>query len=75
MSRPDMPDSRYAFKPLKYSSHDWILDALRGEKEPVKTLDVGTASGHLGKIWGRSGHYAAGIECDAVTAERAFAGQ
>jgi SAM-dependent methyltransferase len=66
-----MPDSRYEFKPFKYSSHYWILDALRREKEPVKILDVGTASGYLGKIWRRNGHYVAGIEFDAATAEKA----
>ena len=46
-----MPDSVYEFKPFKYSSHYWILNALRREKEPVRILDVGTASGYLGKIW------------------------
>jgi SAM-dependent methyltransferase len=66
-----MPDSQYEFKPFKYSSHYWILNALRGEKEPVRILDVGTASGYLGKIWRRSGHYVAGIEYDAATAEKA----
>lgn len=66
-----MPDSQYGFKPFKYSSHYWILNALRREKEPVKILDAGTASGYLGKIWRRSGHYIAGIEYDAATAEKA----
>lgn len=68
-----MPDSRYEFKPFKYSSHYWILNALRREKAPVKILDVGTASGYLGKIWRRNGHYVAGIEYDAATAEKARA--
>lgn len=66
-----MPDSGYEFKPFKYSSHYWILNAPRREKEPVKILDVGAASGYLGKIWRRSGHYVAGIECDAAAAEKA----
>ena len=66
-----MPDTRYEFKPFKYSSHYWILNALRGETEPVRILDVGTASGYLGKIWRRSGHYVAGIEYDAASAEKA----
>jgi SAM-dependent methyltransferase len=66
-----MPDSRYEFKPFKYSSHYWILNTLLREREPVKILDVGTASGYLGKIWRASGHYVAGIEYDAVTAEKA----
>jgi SAM-dependent methyltransferase len=66
-----MPDSRYEFKPFKYSSHYWILDALREEKEPVRILDVGTASGYLGKIWRGSGHYVAGIEYDPAAAQKA----
>lgn len=66
-----MPDSRYEFKPFKYSSHFWILNALLRERKPVKILDVGTASGYLGKIWRASGHYVAGIEYDAATAEKA----
>jgi SAM-dependent methyltransferase len=66
-----MPDSRYEFKPFKYSSHYWILDALREEKEPVRILDVGTASGYLGKIWRGGGHYVAGIEYDPAAAEKA----
>jgi len=66
-----MSSSRYEFKPFKYSSHYWILNALRREKEPVRILDVGTASGYLGKIWGKTGHYVAGIEYDPATAEKA----
>lgn len=66
-----MPDSQYEFKPFRYSSHYWILNALQREKDPVKILDVGTASGYLGKIWRKSGHYVAGIEYDAATAEKA----
>ena len=66
-----MRDSQYEFKPFKYSSHYWILNILRREKEPVRILDVGTASGYLGKIWRRNGHYVAGIEYDAATAEKA----
>jgi len=67
----DAAEPRYEFKPFKYSSHYWILNALSREKEPVKILDVGTASGYLGKIWNRNGHYVAGIEYDAATAEKA----
>ena len=66
-----MPDSVYEFKPFKYSSHYWILNALRREKEPVRILDVGTASGYLGKIWRGGGHYVAGIEFDPAAAEKA----
>jgi 2-polyprenyl-3-methyl-5-hydroxy-6-metoxy-1,4-benzoquinol methylase len=66
-----MPDSRYEFKPFKYSSHYWILNALRGEDGPLRILDVGTASGYLGKVWRASGHFVAGIEYDAASAENA----
>jgi SAM-dependent methyltransferase len=66
-----MPDSQYEFKPFKYSSHFWILNALRDQKEPVRILDAGTASGYLGKVWRGDGHYIAGIEFDAATGEKA----
>lgn len=66
-----MPDSQYEFKPFKYSSHYWILNALHGEKGPVRILDAGTASGYLGKVWRGDGHYVAGIEFDAATGEKA----
>jgi SAM-dependent methyltransferase len=66
-----MPDSQYEFKPFKYSSHYWILSALRGEKGPVRILDAGTASGYLGKVWRGKGHYVAGIEFDSATGEKA----
>jgi 2-polyprenyl-3-methyl-5-hydroxy-6-metoxy-1,4-benzoquinol methylase len=66
-----MPESQYEFKPFKYSSHYWILNALRSEKEPVRILDAGTAGGYLGKLWRNQGHYVAGIEFDAATGEKA----
>ena len=66
-----MPESRYEFKPFKYSSHYWILDAVAREQNPVRILDVGSASGYLGKVWRERGHYVAGIEYDAAVAERA----
>lgn len=66
-----MPDSHYEFKPFKYSSHYWILNVLRRETAPVAILDVGTASGYLGKVWRKNGHFVAGIEYDAATAEKA----
>jgi SAM-dependent methyltransferase len=65
------PEDRYEFKPFRYSSHYWILKALDAEKSPVKILDVGTASGYLGKIWTARGHSVTGIEFDAATAEKA----
>ena len=66
-----MPGSGYEFKPFPYSSHYWILNALAREKSPVRILDVGTASGYLGKVWRANGHYVAGIEFDAAAAENA----
>lgn len=68
-----MPAAGYEFKPFKYSSHYSILKLLEAEREPVKILDVGTASGYLGKILREKGHYVAGIEKDAATAEKAKA--
>jgi SAM-dependent methyltransferase len=68
-----MPDSRYEFKPFKYSSHYWILKLLAREKKPVRILDAGTASGYLGKIWRGNGHFVAGLEYDAALAGRARA--
>ena len=65
------PEDRYEFKPFRYSSHYWILKALDTEKGPVKILDVGTASGYLGKIWTARGHSVTGIEFDAAIAEKA----
>ena len=66
-----MPESQYEFKPFKYSSHYWILNALHAEKDPVRILDAGTAGGYLGKVWRNEGHYVAGIEFDAATGEKA----
>jgi SAM-dependent methyltransferase len=65
--------SVYEFKPFKYSSHYWILDLLERERAPVKILDVGTASGYLGKILRGRGHSITGIENDVATAEKAKA--
>jgi len=61
----------YELKPFKYSSHYWILNLLEQERGPVKILDVGTASGYLGKILRGRGHSVTGIENDVATAERA----
>jgi len=66
-----MPDSVYEFKPFKYSSHYWILHALAREKTSVKILDVGTATGYLGKVWRERGHSVTGIEYDPATAASA----
>ena len=71
MSGSSTPGSVYEFKAFKYSSHYWILKLLEGDREPVRILDVGTASGYLGKILTARGHFVAGIGKDAATAERA----
>ena len=66
-----MPGPGYEFKAFRYSSHYWILKLLDRETEPTKILDVGTASGYLGKILKHRGNYVAGIEYDPATAEKA----
>lgn len=71
MIPPDTSEARYEFKPFKYSSHYWILKMLEREQEPVSILDVGTASGYLGRVWKKSGHHVTGIEFDAASAEKA----
>ena len=63
--------SRYEFKAFKYSSHYWILKILEREQKPLKILDVGTASGYLGKVLGERGHWVAGIEGDEESAQKA----
>jgi len=67
------PQGGYAFKNFKYSSHYWILRKLEQERKPVRILDVGCASGYLGKILGERGHHVTGIESDAAAAEEAGA--
>lgn len=71
MSRSRGPGPEYEFKPFRYSSHYRVLKLLERETKPVKILDVGTASGYLGKCLKHSGHNLTGIEQDAVAAERA----
>ncbi len=66
-----MPGPEYEFKAFKYSSHYWILKILEPEKGHLKILDVGTASGYLGKILRGKGHSVVGIENDAAAAEKA----
>src|SRR5580658_7822622 len=66
-----MPGPVYQFKPFRYSSHYWVLKLLGREPRPGKILEVGTASGYLGKILRERGHYVAGIENDTAAAERA----
>ena len=71
MSVSTLPGPKYEFKPFRYSSHYWILKLLEREKEPLKILDVGTASGYLGKTLRERGHSVTGIEMDPDTAEKA----
>ena len=71
MSGSTMPGPEYEFKAFRYSSHYWILKLLERETKPIKILDVGTASGYLGKVLTERGHHVAGIEYDAAAAERA----
>ena len=71
MIPPGMSEAGYEFKPFKYSSHYWILKLLERDCEPVSILDVGTASGYLGRIWKKSGHHVTGIEFDGTAAEKA----
>jgi 2-polyprenyl-3-methyl-5-hydroxy-6-metoxy-1,4-benzoquinol methylase len=67
-----MTVSPYEFKPFKHSSHYWIVRKLdRAGGGHFRILDVGTASGYLGKIWREKGHFVMGIECDPAAAERA----
>jgi len=64
-----MAEPRYEFKAFRYSSHYWILNELEKEERPLRILDVGTASGYLGKILKGKGHWIAGIEFNAEAAE------
>jgi SAM-dependent methyltransferase len=66
-----MPGPAYEFKAFKHSSHYWILKMLEPEKNHLKILDVGTASGYLGKVLGGKGHSVSGIENDLAAAEKA----
>ena len=71
MIPPAMPESPYQFKPFPYSSHYWIVNVVDRERQPVRILDVGTASGYLGKVWRKKGHAVTGIEFDPVLAQHA----
>jgi 2-polyprenyl-3-methyl-5-hydroxy-6-metoxy-1,4-benzoquinol methylase len=71
VSGSSLPGPKYEFKPFRYSSHYWILKLLEAEKESLKILDVGTASGYLGKTLRERGHSVTGIEMDPATAEKA----
>lgn len=64
-------ESPYEFKPFKYSSHDQIVKAVNSERGQLRILDVGTASGYLGKIWREQGQFVFGVECDRAAAEHA----
>jgi 2-polyprenyl-3-methyl-5-hydroxy-6-metoxy-1,4-benzoquinol methylase len=53
---------RYQLKSFKYGSHYWVLKTLAAEQAPLRILDVGTATGYLGRVLRSSGHYVVGIE-------------
>lgn len=61
----------YELKPFPYSSHDWILRILAREQRPLRILEVGTASGYLGRILRERGHSVVGVELDPDAARRA----
>jgi hypothetical protein len=44
VNRSRMPGPEYEFKAFRYSSHYWILKLLEREIDPVRILDVGTAT-------------------------------
>jgi 2-polyprenyl-3-methyl-5-hydroxy-6-metoxy-1,4-benzoquinol methylase len=71
VSSSTLPRLKYEFKPFRYSSHYWILKLLESEKQPLKILDIGTASGYLGKTLKERGHNVTGIEMDPDIAEKA----
>ena len=60
--------TRYVFKSFKYSSHYWILKTLERESSPLRILDVGCASGYLGRVLREKGHYVIGVESDPAAA-------
>ncbi len=66
-----MHQEPYELKPLKYSSHYWILRKMAAAKAPLRILDVGTATGYLGARLRNRGNYVAGIESQTEWAETA----
>jgi SAM-dependent methyltransferase len=71
VSCSESPRPEYELKPFPHSSHSCILNLLEHETGARKILDVGTASGYLGRTLSARGHAVTGIEYDAATAERA----
>jgi SAM-dependent methyltransferase len=61
----------YQLKPFRFSSHYWILKILGRDNRPLRILEVGTASGYLGKFLREHGHSVIGIELDPDAAARA----
>ncbi len=51
---------RYSFKDFPHSSHRVLADLVGGE--PARVLDVGTASGYLGRALTALGHTVVGVE-------------
>ncbi len=71
MTPSGKPYSGYTFKNFEYSSHYWILKTLEREPGPLRILDVGCASGYLGKILREKGHHVMGVESASAAAEAA----
>ena len=66
--------ARYAFKPGRFSSHGRILGLADGWPRSARILEIGTASGYLGRELRRLGFMnVAGVECDPAAADEARA--
>src|SRR5262245_45303005 len=60
-----MPETKYVFKPDKFSVHSRILRYIqRISDQPLRILDVGTAQGYLGRELSTVGHEMYGIELE-----------
>lgn len=58
---------KYSYKGDKYSSHSRIIEIVRKSGKKLKILDVGCASGYIGKELGKD-YYLIGIEEDRKSA-------
>jgi 2-polyprenyl-3-methyl-5-hydroxy-6-metoxy-1,4-benzoquinol methylase len=60
---------RYAFKDFPHSSHRLLADWVG--RAPCRVLDLGTASGFLGRLLAGRGHTVVGVESDPEAAAAA----
>lgn len=60
---------RYTFKDFPHSSHRLLADWVGGA--PCRVLDLGTASGFLGRLLAGRGHTVVGVESDREAAAAA----